>query len=849
MTSSFRKQAASTAIAATLVIPMLLPSTTILAAPVSHPSVKVVPAPLLAQPAAGDDDTFAAAEASDGAMTSTASSSPATPSTASNTATSNPSSAAKTATTAPVYQEASVHDPSVIKVGNEFYIFGSHLASAKSSDLMNWSMISSGVADGNPLIPNVTTELKDALSWAQSDTLWAADVIQLADGKFYMYYNACKGDSPRSAMGIAVADRIEGPYRDKGIFLKSGMWDQISEDGTIYDARIHPNTVDPDVFYDKDGKLWMVYGSYSGGIFVMQMDPVTGKPLPDQGYGKKLIGGNHSRIEGAYMLYSPQTDYYYMFLSFGGLDANGGYNLRVVRSKTPDGPFYDAAGNDMTTVKADPSKPLFDDASIEPYGVKIIGNYQFQRQIGDPGTGSGVGAVSPGHNSAYYDEQTGRYFLIFHSRFPGRGEEHEVRTHEMFMNADGWLTVAPYRYAGEHNPQAKVRVSEIVGDYQWITQDKHISADIHHAVSATLNADGTITGDVNGTWQLQGNNTARLTVAGTLYTGVFLHETNADSGKTVLTLTALSKAGTSVWGSQLEVQKDKQLVSAVDKDLSLDNTEGIFYDLNLPVSGTRGVQISWHSNQPEIISDTGKVTRPAAGTGNARVTLIATITKNGAKKNKNFKVTVLEQARGPLLGQYTFNESSGKTVVDSTYNHYDGTLIGGVTRDVYGQSGAGITLDGAGGYVALPGTITDAEDYTFASWVKWNGGAAWQRILDFGDGMNAFMFLTPSQGTGMQFTIHQNNTDQSIITPSPLPTGQWVHVAVTLSGHTGKLYINGKLAGSNDAMTFNPHDLMTREAYLGKSRFAADAYFKGSMDEVSIYNRALSEQEIGELAK
>jgi len=751
-------------------------------------------------------------------------------------------------TAAPLYKEASVHDPSVIKVGDTFYIFGSHLASAKSKDLMNWDMISSGVADGNALIPNVTTELQEALDWAQTDTLWAADVIQLADGKFYMYYNACKGDSPRSAMGIAVADKIEGPYKDKGIFLKSGMWDQKSEDGTIYDARIHPNAVDPDVFYDKNGKLWMVYGSYSGGIFVMQMDPATGKPLPGQGYGKKVIGGNHSRIEGAYMMYSPDTDYYYMYLSFGGLDATGGYNLRVVRSKTPDGPFYDAAGNEMTNVKADPTKPLFDDDSIEPYGVKIIGNYQFDREIGDPGEGSGAGAVSPGHNSAYYDEQTGRYFLIFHSRFPGRGEAHEVRTHEMFMNKDGWPVVAPYRYAGEQQPQAAVSKNEIAGSYQWITQDKNISADIHHSVSAQLNSDGTITGDISGTWELQGKNTGIFKVNGVTYTGVFLHETNADSGKTVITLTALSSSGVGVWGSQREKLKDKQIVSSVDEDLSLGDISGVFYDLNLPVKGTRDSQISWRSNKPDIISNTGVVTRPAAGEGNARVTLIATITKDGSKKNKNFKVTVLEQGRGPLLSHYKFDETSDTTVTDSTYNHYDGTLMNGVTRNVYGSGGM-ITLDGRDDYVQLPGTVTDGEDFTFAAWVKWDGGAAWQRIMDFGNGMNGFMFLTPSQGTGMQFTIHQNNTDQNIVTGSAMPQGKWVHVTVTLAGDTGKLYLNGQLAGTNDKMTFNPKNLMTREAYLGKSRFAADAYFKGSLDDVRIYNEALSPDEIARLAK
>ncbi|MDQ0493806.1 arabinan endo-1,5-alpha-L-arabinosidase [Paenibacillus brasilensis] len=101
------------------------------------------------------------------------------------------------------FKETSVHDPSILKVKDTFYIFGSHLAAAKSKDLMNWDTIATGVVNGNALVPNVKEELKEALDWAQTDTLWAADVIQLADGKFYMYYNACKGDSPRSAMGLA----------------------------------------------------------------------------------------------------------------------------------------------------------------------------------------------------------------------------------------------------------------------------------------------------------------------------------------------------------------------------------------------------------------------------------------------------------------------------------------------------------------------------------------------------------------------------------------------------------------------------------------------------------------------
>ncbi len=228
----------------------------------------------------------------------------------------------------PVFKEVSVHDPSIIETNGTFYVFGSHLASAKTNDLMQWQQLTTSVSNDNPLIPNVYEELKETFEWAQSDTLWAADVTQLADGKYYMYYNACRGDSPRSAMGVAVADNIEGPYKNKGIFLKSGM-EGTSNDGTPYDATKHPNVVDPHTFFDKDGKLWMVYGSYSGGIFILEMNPKTGFPLPGQGYGKKLLGGNHSRIEGPYVLYNPDTQYYYLYLSYGGLDATGGYNIRV----------------------------------------------------------------------------------------------------------------------------------------------------------------------------------------------------------------------------------------------------------------------------------------------------------------------------------------------------------------------------------------------------------------------------------------------------------------------------------------------------------------------------------------
>jgi arabinan endo-1,5-alpha-L-arabinosidase len=471
-------------------------------------------------------------------------SAPATTTTTTTTTTDTPAQAAIS------FANVSVHDPAVIKVGDTWYAFGSHLAAAKTTDLMNWTKIADGVNDTNPLFSKVTTALADTFAWAQVTDLWAPDVIQLDDGKFYMYYDACKGDSPRSALGVAVADKIEGPYVNKQVFLKSGMWGEVSPDGTVYDALKHPNVVDPNTFRDAAGKLWMIYGSYSGGIFIMAMDPATGLPVAGQGYGKHLMGGNHARIEGAYVMYSPATKYYYLFTSFGGLDSTGGYNMRVARSTSPDGPYLDASGKDMADVKADPTKPLFDDASIAPYGQKLVGNYQFA--LADGETGTQIGYVSPGHNSARYEAATNQYFLIFHTRFPGQHEYHEVRVHEMFINDDGWPVAAPLRYVplakSATTISATVTSADAAGAYKMVNHGKDISATIKPSQAIRLESAGTVTGTASGTWTHKGNNNVALVIDGVTYSGVLSRQWNPNANAFAVTFTAQSKTGVSLWG-------------------------------------------------------------------------------------------------------------------------------------------------------------------------------------------------------------------------------------------------------------------------------------------------------------
>ncbi len=148
----------------------------------------------------------------------------------------------------------------------------------------------------------------------------------------------------------------------------------------------------------------------------------------------------------------------------------------------------------------------------------------------------------------------------------------------------------------------------------------------------------------------------------------------------------------------------------------------------------------------------------------------------------------------------------------------------------------------------LPDPVANAS--TFAAWVKWNGGATWQRIFDFGAGTNDYLFLTPRSSAGtMRFaiTINGNGSEQQINAPSALPTNSWCHVAVTLDGSKGLLYLNGVPVATNNNLTIRPWQTLAKTNYIGHSQFP-DPLFGGEISSFRIFGRALSGAEIKDLA-
>jgi hypothetical protein len=122
----------------------------------------------------------------------------------------------------------------------------------------------------------------------------------------------------------------------------------------------------------------------------------------------------------------------------------------------------------------------------------------------------------------------------------------------------------------------------------------------------------------------------------------------------------------------------------------------------------------------------------------------------------------------------------------------------------------------------------------------------WNRIFDFGNDTTTYMFLTPNSGSTSRFSITTGGaTMEEQINTTSLPTGTWEHVALTLSGGMGVLYVQGAQVAQNTTFTLNPSSLgNTMHNWLGRSQFAVDPYLNGQIDNVRIYSRALSAGEV-----
>ena len=520
----------------------------------------------------------------------------------------------------------SVHDPSVVWEPSSwsYYIFGSHRAAAKSPNMMTWSTIDVpwaadgvvGVGNDKAFVkPEVTTVPKggtsvslppfNAYEWSKKGNpnysidgnMWAPDVIYNKELKKWCMYLSINGDAWYSSIIMLTSNSIVGPYTYEAPVVISGFYAGENYKETDLEVAIgaqaelpsryatgdrwgnrYPNCIDPCVFYDEEGKLWMSYGSWSGGIWMLKLNEATGLRdydvvyaqtgsgddiVVDPYFGKKIAGGHYVSGEASYIEHI--GDYYYLFMSYGGLAAggdpddynNGGYQMRVFRSQSVDGPYVDSKGSSAVfnsyRLNFGPSE---NDGNT---GVNIFGAY------GEWGYQT-VGAWSErsqGHNSVIAAED-GRTYLVYHTRFQDQGENHQVRVHQLFQNEDAWLVAAPFEYTGEIAKSAQtatqqiIPTSQIAGAYKLLVHNyklDHTKKELSTPVGIMLHADGTITGSgYTGRWTVR-EGTSYITInIGQEYKGVMILQTLEPKNEQVPCFTCLnSQTGVTIWGYKMNM--------------------------------------------------------------------------------------------------------------------------------------------------------------------------------------------------------------------------------------------------------------------------------------------------------
>ncbi len=227
--------------------------------------------------------------------------------------------------------ETAIHDPStILQQDGHYYIFGTGpgIVTKFSPDLLHWTH---GAPVFNP--PPVWTT--NAVPGYRGHA-WAPDVIRLG-GVYHLYYSVSTFGKQVSAIGLTTNPTLDPAspdfqWTDRGPVIQSTH-------GLPF------NAIDPAVALDRDGKLWLAWGSFWKGIFITELDPKTGLRLAADSPIHRLAW--NESIEAAAL--QRHGDDYFLFVNWGRCcrGTNSTYEVRVGRSRSITGPYLDRDGADL----------------------------------------------------------------------------------------------------------------------------------------------------------------------------------------------------------------------------------------------------------------------------------------------------------------------------------------------------------------------------------------------------------------------------------------------------------------------------------------------------------------------
>ncbi|WP_246034152.1 arabinan endo-1,5-alpha-L-arabinosidase [Thalassotalea mangrovi] len=305
------------------------------------------------------------------------------------------------------FPQLDIHDPVMIQEGDTYYLFstGPGITIYKSDDMIHWDYSDRAFA----------TEPDWARSVAPgfNGHLWAPDIIE-HNGLFYLYYSVSAFGKNTSAMGVAVNKTLDTRsedyhWQDKGMILQS------------IPHRDSFNAIDPAIIFDKKGTPWMSFGSFWGGLKMVQLaDDLVSLAQPEQWATIAKLSREPFTNEaepGAAQIEAPfiyqKGEYYYLFVSYGlccrGDDST--YHIAMGRSKRVTGPYLDKQGKDLAN----------GGGSVLLKGTKAW-----------PGLG---------HNSAY--QFNGKDYLVFHAYESADQGLQKLKIAEISWTDDHWPSIDP----------------------------------------------------------------------------------------------------------------------------------------------------------------------------------------------------------------------------------------------------------------------------------------------------------------------------------------------------------------------------------------------------------------------
>ncbi len=442
---------------------------------------------------------------------------------------------------------ANVHDPSVAYFNGYYYMFNTdasygnahaegpnhtHFPGKRSKDLVNWTYVPGPFTNAPSWVATRLNEIRDRMGLdpiASANIAWGfwAPVIRTVtvngQQRLRMYYCIIVDNYIKT--GKKATESFDGSWGERAFIgmcetttPETGNWTDYGfvtcsssdkgKDGWArastgdWDAYFYYNAIDPTYIIDpKNGKHYLIHGSWHSGFALLELNPETGMPVKDLGdpwsssvsdltarfgvrVGTRTASSRWQGSEAPEIIY--KDGYYYLFMAYDGLDVP--YNTRVVRADAIEGPYYDITGRNFTNGRGD-CFPI------------VTHPYKFSK---------GYGWVGFSHCCIFQQEGTGDWFYASQARFPttagGNAPNAVMMGHVRRIvwcpaSADEpdnlWPIALPERYGGL--TKKTVKADEIPGEWEHINLKYEYG--VQDASSAlTLKADGSLSGALSGSW-------------------------------------------------------------------------------------------------------------------------------------------------------------------------------------------------------------------------------------------------------------------------------------------------------------------------------------------------------------